>query len=222
MTVLGQYASAAARLAETCHPVNDPGKTTLQLDTDSVYRCICGGTGETCWEALYPLDDLTFSIPLSLFSFREVDANGDIGNAAANGGLLASDTTPALEGDANGSQQIRWVTGNADAIAIQVPLPFNFAGWNDVTGELWVYSGSTDAATFAIKTSWDAAAIVTDSADDSATKSATVHKITFTVAAADIPDTARNLTLILTPPAHATNAIQLTGAALMCERYRVA
>jgi len=146
---------------------------------------------------------------ISLHSFREADANGDVGAITANGGILASDTTPVMRG-ASGliAQELSWATGNADPIVTQIPLPEDFDGRDDVLIDLWVNSGTTDAATFTVATSWDGAATVSDTATD-ATPSATTHKITARVAAADIPDRATSLTVLLTPAAHATNAIQL-------------
>jgi hypothetical protein len=81
-----------------------------------------------------------------------------------------------------------------------------------VTLHLAVYSGSSDAATMGVASSWDGGSEVTDSADDSGTKSATRHVITATIAAADVPASASHVTLRLTPPTHATNAIQLCSS----------
>jgi len=149
-------------------------------------------------------------IPLSLHSFREIaEAGGAVSNIAGNGGVLASDTTPILGVNANESQQISWATGNVDPIGCQFSLPNDFDGSQDVLIELWVNSGTTDAATFSIESGWDGGALVTDSASDAATLSATTHKITAIVAAADIPDSAAFLTLEMRPAAHATNTVQL-------------
>ncbi len=158
------------------------------------------------------------SVNLSLYDLREVTSGGDVGNIAANGGLLASDTTPILRGDANDSQEVSWATGNADVVAFSRTLPPDFDGTGDVTLELYVSSGTTNAATFTVESSWDAGAVVSDSASDAATKSATVHKITATIAAADIPDTASFVTVLLTPAAHATDTIQLHAARLLYVR----
>jgi hypothetical protein len=155
------------------------------------------------------------AILLSLHSFREADANGDVGNIVANGGVLASDTTPIMRGAAGLiSQEISWAAGNADPIVAQIALPEDFDGREDVLVDLWVSSGTTDAADFTVATSWDGGATVSDSASDTSTKSATLHKITARIAAADIPDAASFVTLLLTPAAHATNAIQLHAARL--------
>lgn len=146
---------------------------------------------------------------LSLHDFREVDANSDVGAITANGGILASDTSPSMRGNTAETQEISWAAGNADPIACQKALPGDVDGSYPVEVELWVNSGATDAATMTVESGWDGGALVSDSADDTATKSATTHKVTATIAAADVPDDPAFLTLVLTPAAHATNAIQL-------------
>lgn len=154
-------------------------------------------------------------VPISLHSMREADANGDVGNAAAIGGVLASDTTPIMRGVSGGiGQEISWAAGNADPVVCEVALPPDLDDTQDVTLALQVYSGTTNAATMSVKTSWDHGATVTDSADDSGTKSATFHEITATIAAADVPANPKTVTILLTPPTHATDAIQLCGAQL--------
>lgn len=57
-----------------------------------------------------------------------------------------------------------------------------------------------------------------DSASDAGTLSATEHAITATIAAADIPAGANRVTFRITPPAHAADAINLTGARLNYKR----
>jgi hypothetical protein len=219
-----QFADATARLAYAVDPIYDAGagRRFLQLDTNAVYTAVRGGTGADCWSLEYYLDDLTSSLGLPLNDFREVDGSGDVSNIAGNGGLLASDTTPILRGDAAESLEISWATGNTDIIATQLALPINFSGASDVLIELLVSSGATDAATCTVETGWDGGTLVSDSASDAATKSATKHWITATVAAADVPNSARTLTVILTFAAHATDTIQLHAARVVYERLRAA
>ena len=54
-------------------------------------------------------------------------------------------------------------------------------------------------------------AIVSDTATDG-TPAVTIHKITATIAAADVPSLPSVLTLMLTPAAHAADPVQLVGA----------
>lgn len=155
-------------------------------------------------------------IYLSLNDFREVTSGGDVGNIVANGGLLASDTTPILRGDAAESQEISWAAGNSDILAAHMTLPADVDGTQDVTVDLFVYTdnaggGGIDAATFTVETSWDGGAVVSDTATDG-TPAVTIHKITATIAAADVPSLPSVLTLMLTPEAHAADPVQLVGA----------
>jgi hypothetical protein len=202
-----------------------PGRVLASTDADEIAIADTGNFTaatevETALQEIYQhlLSAKGIFIPLSLHQFREVDANGDVGNIAANGGLLASDTTPIMRGNAAETSEIYWAASNSDPISTQVPLPPDFNGAADVKVELWVYSGTTDAASMVVETGWDGGALVSDAADDSGTKSATLHKLEVTVAAGDIPNTARLLTLELTPPAHTTDGIGLLGVAINGKR----
>ncbi len=162
------------------------------------------------------------SLLLSLFDFREVTSGGDVGNIAANGGILASDTTPILRGDAAESQEIAWAAGNSDVIAGQLTLPADVDGTKPITIDLFVYTDNTggggiEAATFTVETSWNGGAVVSDTATDS-TPAVSIHKVTATVAAADIPDSPSFLTLMLTPGTHANDPVQLVGARINYSR----
>lgn len=154
------------------------------------------------------------AILLSLNDFREVSSGGDVSNIAGNGGLLASDTTPIHEGNAAETQQLNWAASNSDIIATQITLPPDFDGTEDVQVELLTASGTTDLASFTVESGWDGAALVSDAATDPAA-SATPHRVTATISAADIPDEPFTLTLILTPGAHTTNAILLLGVRIL-------
>jgi hypothetical protein len=154
-------------------------------------------------------------IPLPLVTAREA-TSGDVGAIAANGGLLASDTTPALSGTgATVSQQALWAASNVDQILWDVPLPPDFDGKEDVLVELEVASGgTTDLSSFTVATSWDGGANVSDSATDPAA-STTFHTVTARISAADIPDSPKYLGIALTPAAHTTDTIALKSARVL-------
>lgn len=157
-------------------------------------------------------------VSFPLRSAREVSSGGDVDDIAANGGVLASDTTPILRADANESEEVAWVADDVDIVSWQVDLPKDFDGTAPATVDVYVASGTTDAASFALLTSWDAATQVTDAFDDAASKSATFHVVTATIAAADIPDAPTTVTLQLVPPAHTTNAILLKAVRMNYKR----
>lgn len=163
------------------------------------------------------------SVPLDLYAFREVSATGDVGNIAAIGGVLGSDTAPIMRGAATTNEaEIVWVADGVDPIGISFMLPVDFDDTADATLDLVVASGATDAATMGIASTWNGGSEVTDSASDAATKSATAHTITATIATADIPVGANRVTFRITPPAHAADAISLRGARLNYRRKYVA
>jgi hypothetical protein len=158
-------------------------------------------------------------ILLSLNDFREVSSAGAVGAIAANGGILASDTSPAMGAEATTeAMAIIWVAGNSDIIQAQVSLPQDFDGRSDVTVDLWVLTdntggGSIEAASYSVLTSWDNGSQVTDTATDS-TPAITSHKITATIAHADIPDSASFVNIQLVLGTHAADPVHLLAARL--------
>lgn len=147
-------------------------------------------------------------VPLS--SLREVDTSGDVGNAAANGGLLASDTTPIFLADTAEALAVQWAASNSDIVAFTVDVPTNMDGAADVTVELLVQAaGTTNAPSFSVLTNFDGGTQITDTAAGSA--SASKQTITATIAAADVPTSAMVMSVQLVPGAHTTDAWTLYG-----------
>lgn len=198
MANLGDAFATAADIS-----IADAGTFTAQVDVE-----------EALQEIYQHILSAQRSICFSLHELREVDANGDVGDTTANGGLLSSNTTPILRADAAESEEVSWATGNVDAVQLQRSLPADFDGSANVLVELDVYSGTTNAATFTVETSWDGGAKVSDAATD-ASPSATPKTVTATVAAADVPNAARRVTITLIPAAHATDTIQLLGVRVL-------
>jgi hypothetical protein len=204
--------SALAELLES-YPASkvtiaDAGGFTATTDAESalaeIYQHLLSGSGGF--------------IDLPLTCWREVNAAGSVGNSTANGGVLATDTTPVFAANGNEAMYIVWATGNVDAIAIAVTLPADFDGTSNCFVDLFVQSapGSTDAPSFTVETSWDGAAKVSDTA--TGTTSVSLHTATATIAAADIPDAPLTLTIGLTPGTHSTDVWILNGARLRHKR----
>lgn len=156
---------------------------------------------------------------LPLSGWREVTSAGAVADIAGIGGVLASDTTPIFGAEATSeAMSIQWAAGNSDIIQQSISLPSDFNGAGAATLDLWVLTdntggGGTDAATFTVLTSWDNGAQVSDTATDSA-PATTVHKITATIAAADIPDGAAFVNIQLVAAAHAADPTHLLAARL--------
>ena len=154
---------------------------------------------------------------VSLCLLREIDASGDVSNIAANGGILASDTTPVFRSGTTEGFEVSWVAGNVDAVQLEVPVPQDLDDTANVTVDLLVKSGVTNAATFTVNSTWDHGTQVTDTATDGAA-SASYHKITATIAAADVPAGATTLSLQLIPATHASDPIELGGIRINYKR----
>lgn len=206
------FATTADRLAYAFVGA-DIGGEAHDVETGQWYKIVASGTGASTMAPL-TLAGLVDRRGVPLHDLRLMTSGSDVGNIAAIGGVGASDTAPILRGDANGSQEWSWVANGVVAVGGEMPLPSNFDGSRDVVFQFDVYSGTTDAATLALATSWDGGTAVSDSASDAATKSATRHQITATVDKADVPDSAKTVSFLITPPAHATNAIQLCRVAI--------
>lgn len=189
--------------------ITDTGNFTSQTEVN--------GALQELYQHLYSANGGCIPIPLS--SFREVSSTGDVGDASANGGVLASDTTPVLLGRATlNDWVISWATGNVDPIGVSMALPNDFDDTADAYLDLEVSSGTTNAATIVVASSWGGGSEVSDSTSDTATKSATQHVIQVTIDKDDIPAGAACVTFRLTPPTHATDAILLHGARLKYKR----
>jgi len=156
-------------------------------------------------------------IPIPLTSFRELAA-GVIINAAGNGGLLASDTTPILTCIADGDAlRIAWAAGNADQIVASVMLPPDL----DITANLVVHLlGSKDGNTNDTVHLYGEAYFGESDADcfpAAAAANLLVQakgEYTATIPLADLPATQvnHNMTLVLMPEAHANDIVYLHGA----------
>ncbi len=160
-------------------------------------------------------------IPLS--SWREVSSAGAVGDIAANGGILASDTTPILGAEATSeAMAIKWAAANADIVQCAFSLPQDLDDTADATLDLWVLTdnaggGGIEAATFSVLTSFNNASQATDAATDSV-PATTVHKVTATIDAGDIPTGAAFVNIQLVPGTHANDPTHLLAARLNYKR----
>jgi len=152
-------------------------------------------------------------IAIPLTSLREAIAF-NVGAIAANGGVLASDTTPvlsAINGATDGCQRVRWAAANVHQVIFQINVPEDL----DDTVNLKLYTrtasgGTTNAVGFAVASYFDEAD--TAIADTSATnQTVTYANALTTIAAADVPAGATTLTIGLTPVAHGTDVMDLTA-----------
>lgn len=162
-------------------------------------------------------------IPLPLANFKET-TNFDVGNIAANGGVLASDSTPILEAinaATDGCQRVSWVADDVDQITIQAILPPDIDVSADIVFHCRIASAdTTDAVGFTVD--WfinEGDTKVVDTTETNQT--ATFAEKIATLGNADIPAGSQTITIGLTPVAHSTDAMYLTAAWLEYTRVRL-
>lgn len=148
--------------------------------------------------------------PLDLGSAREISSN-DIGNLAAHGGILATDSTPTYErinGATDKGLRVLWAASNSDEIQFS-PIPMlPGMGLNDLSVHLYaVMSGTTDTPTIDVQ----AFAGVGDTEMGGATAalSDTLAEVSTTLTAANLTDHPGFLNISLVPGAHTTDTITL-------------
>ncbi len=171
---------------------------------------------ERQWLARFGVALRVYFQSFSLAEAREVDANADVGNITANGGILASDTTPILQSNSPGSdgdnaQRVAWAASNSDPIVFQCALHPDFDTTKDLVLHFRIKSaGTTDAQGFTVE-SWfnDGDTKITDTTGTNGTT--TTAEVTATIAAADIPTGAQTLTFTIAPVAHTTDICYLYG-----------
>jgi hypothetical protein len=153
-------------------------------------------------------------IPLPLANFKET-TNFDVGNIAANGGVLASDTTPILEAinaATDGCQRFAWAASNNDQVTVQAILPPDIDVTADIVFHCRIASESTtDAVGFTVD--WFINEGDTKVVDTTTTnQTATYAEKTATLGNADIDAGSQTITIGLTPVAHTTDAMYMTAA----------
>lgn len=165
-------------------------------------------------KAALEAEPFTTSIPLS--AFREVDANGDVANIAANGGILASDTTPIYQSlspasDADNALVVHWASSNNDVIGVNVVLDADVNVDSDIVVHFRIVSGGTnDAVGFSMESFFNEGdSKITDVSGTNQTT--TWAEVTATIAAADVPAGAQTLTINLVPNAHTNDLMKMSS-----------
>lgn len=152
-------------------------------------------------------------IPVPLTNLREIASNNII-NAAGNGGLLASDTTPIFEytnGDTDSAMRLRWAATNVDQLAFNTPLPpdMDFSA-NMVIKLIAAMGGATDTPPLTLESFFGPGD--TKVTDTSAAITGTTPAVyTITIDKSDLETNARKLFYNgeITPGAHGTDTLLL-------------
>lgn len=154
-------------------------------------------------------------IPLPLQNWREVATNA-IQNAAANGGLLASDTTPILErvnGATDKQLRLNWAAANVDEIVFGgIALPPDLDDASAITIHvLAAMAGATDTPILALSY-FEGVGDTNAGGNTSAVTGTPVAEYSVTVAAGNVGAHPNVITVGCTPGAHTTDALYIYAA----------
>ena len=153
-------------------------------------------------------------INIPLTSLREC-SSGAVGNIAANGGILASDTTPVLSpvlaSPLDACQEVDWVNSNNDPVLFQTALPPDLDDGADLVIHSRIRSGGTSNAVGFVCTSYFNEGDTTQSDTGETNQTNTWAEKIITIGAGDVPSGAQTLTCILTPAAHTTDHMYLSA-----------
>ena len=152
-------------------------------------------------------------IPLPLAQAREISSN-DIINAAGNGGLLASDTTPILKRENAATDKklyVEWAASNSDEIVWDFPYPPDLDDAAAVEVHLLAnMNGATDTPVIAV--SYFEGVGDTNAGGNTDALSGTLAELVVTIAAGNVGAAPTGASVGLVPGAHTTDKVQLLGA----------
>lgn len=186
-----------------------PDETTAPI----LYMKVADNSVTADWVVIGSNTAATGFVGVPLTSVREVTSNA-IPNAAGNGGLLASDTTPILNftnADTDSALRLSWASSNSDAITFQVVLPPDLNDAKDVVLHFRAaMAGATDTPVISADTFFNEGDTKVE--DDSAAVTGTTYaEYIVTIGAADVPAGAQTMSVELTPGAHTTDALYMTA-----------
>ncbi len=198
------------------HHVESPGSGTLTAGGIGTTQLADGGVTAAKLSATLK----TGYIPLALPLAREIVANA-IPNAAAIGGLLASDTTPFLarvNGATDKKLRVGWAASNSDAITFDFAYPPDIDPASDVTVcVLAAMAGAIDTPTVAINF-FEGVGDTNAGGNTAAITGTTVTKYTRAIAAADVGAAPNAASIEIVPGAHTTDALYIYGVWIEYQR----
>jgi len=157
----------------------------------------------------------TGTIPLPLTEAREMTA-GDYINAAGNGGILASDTTPTLLKSSGGSRAT-WATGNTDVLSWQTMAPVDFDPTQDlVINMIASMSNTNDTPTIAVGFI-EAMSNTNEGGNTSAVSGTTPTQKSVTIAGNTLTG-GNQWNITLTPGAHANDTVRVDAVWIEYQR----
>lgn len=153
----------------------------------------------------------TRNINIPLNALVEVGSNNFL-NVAANGGVFATDTTPVKQftnGDTDSAARLNWVATNVDPFFFQFNVPEDYDEGSAITVNfLAAMGGASDTPVLSLDTYFDVGDTKVED-DTGAVTGTTVATYTASIAAGDIPASAKTVSIEVTPGAHGSDTLLL-------------
>jgi hypothetical protein len=209
-------AAGASNEHITVAPWNVKATTAATVSIADSGNIITASTVEAALaEAFVNMLSIQAFIPISIYSLRKVTGMAP-GNAAANGGLLASDTVPILApktGATAGCQMVKWAAGAVSAVAFQIALPPDLNDAADLVlhARVACTATATDIPSFTLASYFQETGAVVSDTMAAVGATTTFAEVTATIAHADVPASAQTLTGRLTPGTHASSGWSMSS-----------
>lgn len=154
----------------------------------------------------------TWTVGVPLTSLREIASNDIPTAATAVGGVLALNTTPILHrinAATNKNLEVKWASGNADAVQAHVPLPYDTDATASIVVEVRGKADATGAVarTITVVTMFDVASAKSSTA---VALTSTWGTKTHTITGGTVPAGARSLMVELTPGASSNRSAHVS------------
>jgi len=196
---------------DTINVMHVPAPGTGTLAAGSIGTTQLANNGVTAGKLTATLG--TGFVPLPLAEAREIATN-DIAALAAQGGLLALDSTPILKrtnGATDKKLYVEWAASNSDEIAWDFVYPPDLDDTAVVTIHLLAkMNGATNTPVIAV--SYFEGIGDSNAGGNTAALSDTLAEVTVEIAAAAVGAAPTGASVGLVPGAHTTDKVQLLGA----------
>lgn len=156
---------------------------------------------------------------IPIISLREIVTNA-VPNTAANGGLLASDTTPILErvnGATDPALRVKWAASNSDPVSFSVMSPHDLDSTTTVTVTCRAkMGGATDTPAIAVDVREDVGG--SDLGGNTGALSDSLANVSRTFTPTATSTAQKAWTITLTPGTHTTDTVELYGLEITYRR----
>lgn len=157
-------------------------------------------------------------IPLSAFRELASDDIPAVAIASGGSGIMGKDATPnfeAVNGATDRAQQLQWAASNVDKISATIMLPVDLDGAKDMTVQMVAgKTGTMDTVAMSVSAWFDRGDTEVTGTTSNLANGTGAAVTGVTLAAADVPATPGQLTVVIFPGTHANDTVELYGVRL--------